>query len=56
VVHALDSRIEKRFSHGFLMLVNFQWSKANGETQPPERSGSAIGKEDRRRRPSYRLV
>jgi hypothetical protein len=25
--HAFDSRIEKRFSHGFLMLVNFQWSK-----------------------------
>jgi Carboxypeptidase regulatory-like domain len=25
--HALDARIEKRFSHGFLMLVNFQWSK-----------------------------
>jgi hypothetical protein len=25
--HALDARIEKRFSHGFLMLVNFQASK-----------------------------
>jgi hypothetical protein len=25
--HAFDARIEKRFSHGFLMLVNFQWSK-----------------------------
>jgi len=25
--HALDARIEKRYSHGFLMLVNFQWSK-----------------------------
>ncbi|MEP7366205.1 MAG: carboxypeptidase regulatory-like domain-containing protein [Acidobacteriota bacterium] len=25
--HALDARIEKRFSHGFLMLVNFQKSK-----------------------------
>jgi len=25
--HALDARVEKRFSHGFLMLVNFQYSK-----------------------------
>ena len=25
--HAFDARIEKRYSHGFLMLVNFQWSK-----------------------------
>ena len=25
--HALDARIEKRFSHGFLMLINFQKSK-----------------------------
>lgn len=25
--HALDARIEKRFSHGFLMLVNFQYSR-----------------------------
>ena len=25
--HALDARIEKRYSHGFLMLVNFQMSK-----------------------------
>jgi hypothetical protein len=25
--HALDARIEKRFSHGFLMLLNFQKSK-----------------------------
>lgn len=25
--HALDARIEKRFSHGFLMLINFQYSK-----------------------------
>jgi len=25
--HALDARIEKRFSHGFLMLINFQMSK-----------------------------
>ena len=25
--HAFDARIEKRFSHGFLMLVNFQKSK-----------------------------
>ncbi|MBL8236415.1 MAG: carboxypeptidase regulatory-like domain-containing protein [Bryobacterales bacterium] len=25
--HALDARIEKRFSHGFLMLVNAQFSK-----------------------------
>src|SRR3954447_14930414 len=25
--HAFDARIEKRFSHGFLMLINFQWSK-----------------------------
>ena len=25
--HALDARVEKRFSHGFLMLINFQYSK-----------------------------
>ena len=25
--HALDARLEKRFSHGFLTLVNFQWSR-----------------------------
>jgi hypothetical protein len=25
--HALDARLEKRFSHGFLMLVNFQASR-----------------------------
>ncbi|MCX6590104.1 MAG: carboxypeptidase regulatory-like domain-containing protein [Acidobacteria bacterium] len=25
--HALDARIEKRFSKGFLMLINFQYSK-----------------------------
>src|SRR5262245_15052070 len=25
--HAFDARIEKRFSHGFLMLLNFQKSK-----------------------------
>jgi hypothetical protein len=25
--HAFDARLEKRFSRGFLMLVNYQWSK-----------------------------
>jgi hypothetical protein len=54
--HALDARIEKRFSHGFLMLVNFQWSKLMEKrsrlNDPDPQLEKRIAAEDR----PYRLV
>jgi len=54
--HALDARIEKRFSHGFLMLVNFQWSKLMEKrsrlNDPDSQLEKRIAAEDR----PYRLV
>ena len=50
--HAFDARIEKRFSHGFLMLVNFQWSKLMEKRSRLNDNGPAAGKANRRRGPS----
>jgi len=54
--HAFDTRLEKRFSHGFLMLVNFQWSKLMEKrsrlNEPDPMLEKRIAAEDR----PYRLV